>query len=176
MQNGRYQSGNVDHQARQPASPLVGTQSEFQRRWHGCRRCCCSTECRGHGCRLDHAERASISPAQCSDGRATGFTVVGTGDFNGDGTADAALRDRSGAVVDWIMKNGQYQSWPCSDDRGSRFQRCWHWRLLMATGPPNVLLQNGTHGRGLDTSKRHDTRAATQPTTGATGFNVSHAS
>jgi uncharacterized protein YukJ len=40
---------------------------------------------------------------------ATGFTVVGTGDFNGDGTSDVLLQN-GGTVVDWIMKNGQYQS------------------------------------------------------------------
>jgi uncharacterized protein YukJ len=40
---------------------------------------------------------------------ATGFTVVGTGDYNGDGTSDVLLQN-GGTVVDWIMKNGAYQS------------------------------------------------------------------
>ena len=37
------------------------------------------------------------------------YTVVGTGDYNGDGTSDVLLQN-GGTVVDWIMKNGQYQS------------------------------------------------------------------
>ena len=35
--------------------------------------------------------------------------MVGPGDFNADGTADVLLQS-GGTVVDWIMKNGQYQS------------------------------------------------------------------
>jgi hypothetical protein len=35
--------------------------------------------------------------------------VVGTGDYNGDGTSDVLLQN-GGTVVDWIMKNGQYSS------------------------------------------------------------------
>jgi hypothetical protein len=40
---------------------------------------------------------------------AAGWTVVGTGDFNGDGTSDVLLQN-GGTVVDWIMKNGAFQS------------------------------------------------------------------
>jgi hypothetical protein len=38
---------------------------------------------------------------------AAGWTVVGTGDYNGDGTSDVSLQN-GGTVVDWIIKNGQY--------------------------------------------------------------------
>jgi hypothetical protein len=40
---------------------------------------------------------------------AAGWKVVGTGDYNGDGTSDILLQN-GGAVVDWIMKDGQYST------------------------------------------------------------------
>jgi hypothetical protein len=40
---------------------------------------------------------------------AAGWQVVGTGDFNGDGTSDVLVQS-GGTVVDWIIKNGQYSS------------------------------------------------------------------
>jgi hypothetical protein len=40
---------------------------------------------------------------------AAGWTVVGTGDYKGNGISDVLLQN-GGTVVDWIMKNGQYQS------------------------------------------------------------------
>lgn len=36
-----------------------------------------------------------------------GWDVVGTGDFNGDGTSDITLQG-GGTVVDWIISNGHY--------------------------------------------------------------------
>jgi hypothetical protein len=40
---------------------------------------------------------------------AAGYIIVGTGDFNGDGTSDVLLQN-GGTVVDWIMQNGVYQN------------------------------------------------------------------
>jgi hypothetical protein len=37
--------------------------------------------------------------------------VVGTGDFNGDGTTDLLLENDSGNLIDWIMQNGAYAGW-----------------------------------------------------------------
>ena len=37
---------------------------------------------------------------------ALGLTVVGTGDFNGDGTTDILLQEGNGTLVEWMMKNG----------------------------------------------------------------------
>ena len=38
------------------------------------------------------------------------FEVVGTGDYNGDGTSDLILQNTGGKVVDWIMLAGQYST------------------------------------------------------------------
>ena len=43
------------------------------------------------------------------DGSGASWKVVGAGDFTGDGTSDVLLQN-GGAVVDWIMNNGLYQS------------------------------------------------------------------
>ena len=40
---------------------------------------------------------------------ATGFNVVGTGDYNGDGTSDMLLYNGS-TVVQWTLENGVYKS------------------------------------------------------------------
>jgi hypothetical protein len=40
---------------------------------------------------------------------ATGWQVVGTGDYTGNGISDVLLQS-GGTVVDWIMKNGQVQT------------------------------------------------------------------
>ena len=37
--------------------------------------------------------------------------MVGTGDYNGDGTSDILLENSTGNVIDWIMKNGQFSGW-----------------------------------------------------------------
>jgi hypothetical protein len=35
-----------------------------------------------------------------------GFGVVGTGDYNGDGTSDILLENRSGSLDTWMLHNG----------------------------------------------------------------------
>ena len=40
---------------------------------------------------------------------AAGWTVVGTGDYNGHGTSDVLLQN-GGTIADWIMKDGANQS------------------------------------------------------------------
>jgi hypothetical protein len=37
--------------------------------------------------------------------------VVGTGDFNGDGTTDLLLENGAGNLIDWIVQNGKYSGW-----------------------------------------------------------------
>ncbi len=37
--------------------------------------------------------------------------MVGTGDFNGDGTTDLLLENGSGNLIDWILQNGQFAGW-----------------------------------------------------------------
>jgi hypothetical protein len=37
---------------------------------------------------------------------AFGFHVVGTGDFNGDGTTDILLQNGGGTLAEWNMQNG----------------------------------------------------------------------
>jgi type VI protein secretion system component Hcp len=44
-------------------------------------------------------------------GSAGGYTIVGTGDFNRDGTSDLLFQDASGQVGDWIVRNSQYSSY-----------------------------------------------------------------
>jgi hypothetical protein len=38
------------------------------------------------------------------------WSVIGTGDFNGDGTSDILLRDTNGDVGIWFMQNGAFAS------------------------------------------------------------------
>jgi len=48
----------------------------------------------------------AISGAQAF-GVASGYTVVGTGDFSDSGTADILFENSSGGLVDWLMSKGQ---------------------------------------------------------------------
>jgi hypothetical protein len=50
---------------------------------------------------------ASFNPI----GNAGSYGIVGSGDFNGDGTTDLLLKNGSGAVIDWIIQNGSYQGY-----------------------------------------------------------------
>ena len=42
-------------------------------------------------------------------GLPSGWNVVGTGDFNGDGTSDILLQN-GGSVTDWLINNGSLSS------------------------------------------------------------------
>jgi hypothetical protein len=51
--------------------------------------------------------------AFCSLGVGTGWTIAGTGDFNGDGTTDILLYNTgTRAVAEWLMQNGQLTAGP----------------------------------------------------------------
>lgn len=53
----------------------------------------------------------------------TDWVVVGTGDFNGDGTTDLLLRNsNTGVVTDWLMSGGQYSG----SGYGYSVDSSWH--------------------------------------------------
>jgi hypothetical protein len=72
---------------------------------------------------------------------ATAWSVVGTGDFTGNGTSDVLLQN-GGTVVDWLMQNGQYSSGNVLTTGASG------WSVVgtgdfTGNGTDDVLLQNG---------------------------------
>jgi hypothetical protein len=40
-----------------------------------------------------------------------GYGVVGTGDYNGDGTTDILLENGAGNITDWNLTNGVYSGY-----------------------------------------------------------------
>ena len=81
---------------------------------------------------LDH-ERRDRSPPTCIFGNVpTSWSIVGTGDFNGDGNLDILWRDNTGNVAIWLLDNtGHVTSSICHcqraddvvDRRDGRLQR-----------------------------------------------------
>ncbi|MEW6643209.1 MAG: FG-GAP-like repeat-containing protein [Pseudomonadota bacterium] len=45
-------------------------------------------------------------------GNASGITILGTGDFNGDGVADVLIEQSDGTLGEWLMSNGQIAAAP----------------------------------------------------------------
>ena len=64
----------------------------------------------------------------------SGFGVVGTGDFNGDGTADILLENGNGDLIDWIMQNGAYAD--CNPVGNTRATALSAPATTTATAPP----------------------------------------
>jgi hypothetical protein len=44
----------------------------------------------------------------------TNWSVVGTGDFNGDGFGDIMWRDTAGDIAVWLMNGSTITAWPGS--------------------------------------------------------------
>ena len=100
---------------------------------------------------------------------ATGFNVVGKGDFDADGDADVLLQS-GGVVVDWIMQNGTYNKGNVITSGAGGFAVVGTGDLD-TDGDADVILQSG--GTVVSWLMQDGLyQSGSVITTGAAGFNV----
>jgi hypothetical protein len=102
-------------------------------------------------------------------GNAGSYGIVGSGDFNGDGTTDILLENGGGNVIDWILQNGVYQSYSNIGSPGGYG--------VVGTGDYNgdgtgdVLLENGS-GNLIDWTMQKGTFAGWNEIGSSGGYGV----
>jgi serralysin len=104
-------------------------------------------------------------------GAAAGWSVVGTGDFNGDGTADVLLKNNTtGDIVDWMMQNGGYSS-------GSFVGNANGWSVVGTgdfdnNGTLDILLKDNATGQVVDWMMQNGAFSAGHSIGAASGWSV----
>jgi hypothetical protein len=57
------------------------------------------------------------------------WSIIGVGDFNGDGMADILLRNTNGSLREWLMNGSQIESSQAITDRGASVSLASSWTL-----------------------------------------------
>ena len=76
-------------------------------------------------------------------GNTAGYGVIGTGDFDGDGTTDILMQNAAGTIIDWRMRGGQYSSYDTIGNAAVSGYGVVETGDFNNDGATDILLQNG---------------------------------
>jgi hypothetical protein len=104
-------------------------------------------------------------------GAVGGYGVIGTGDFNGDGTTDILLQDAGGSIIDWTLNKGAYSGYDPVGNANASGYGVVGTGDFNGNGTSDVLLENGS-GNLIDWIMKNGTYSGYDPIGNTSGYGV----